>query len=395
MGYIKQIAEISGRMSKLYSKVGTRKKCVEVDENIMSKLKRISIFISLLCVTIIVVCAMNFEPVYAADDDEFSEYTSEYTIDRSVMTTIEENATPMSEAEGELPEVAAELEYETKEANEDDAETGIITEIIDDEDESSNSEENDNVNSDAIDDLKNIENTAGEKTEDSEESEQVNVDNASTDKDEDIDKNTDKAKDTDKDKDKELIQVKENPKDDFSGDYKLSGETSEPPKEGDVISAPQSISKESVTETTAYPEVSEVAISAETAASTETEEEYIVATTVIDLPQGNRVHFYNIAGGAYNGDCIFVESDGHWGMIDTGHRYQDTIEDSDGMIYDAPRSRGLSSQTPYKYGKAAMEFMIKTFGITHLDFIIGTHAHSDHIGGGAGNCNYQGTEFCR
>lgn len=103
------------------------------------------------------------------------------------------------------------------------------------------------------------------------------------------------------------------------------------------------------------------------------------AATVSDT---EKVYFYNMAGnGAGDGDLMIVQSAGHFGLIDTGHRYADTIEDADGTVYTAESSRNLSCQVPYKSGRDAAQYMIDALGITHLDFIIGTHAHSDHIGG--------------
>lgn len=101
--------------------------------------------------------------------------------------------------------------------------------------------------------------------------------------------------------------------------------------------------------------------------------------------QADRVYFFNMAyrydDRSFDGDFIIVESQGHYGLIDTGHRYADTIEDEDGTVYSAEVSRNLSSQTPYKNGRDAAQYMIDSLGVEHLDFIIGTHAHSDHIGG--------------
>ena len=102
---------------------------------------------------------------------------------------------------------------------------------------------------------------------------------------------------------------------------------------------------------------------------------------------GNRVWFMNVCGGAFNSDFLIVESKGHWGLIDTGNRYSNVIQDSNGTIYKAPwkypdgTSANLSCQKTYKNGRDAAIYMIQTLGITHLDFIIGSHSHSDHIGG--------------
>ena len=94
------------------------------------------------------------------------------------------------------------------------------------------------------------------------------------------------------------------------------------------------------------------------------------------------IYFYNIGGnGAGSGDFILVSSQGRYGLIDTGHRKTDTIEDEDGTVYSCPQSRNLSCQISFKNGEDAMRYFTETLGITHLDFIIGTHAHSDHIGG--------------
>lgn len=96
---------------------------------------------------------------------------------------------------------------------------------------------------------------------------------------------------------------------------------------------------------------------------------------------GDRVWFYNVSGGSFGSDMILVESGGRFGLIDAGNRYAETIEDADGTVYDAPYNKELSSQMEGKNGRDGMTYMIKTLGVEHLDFIIGTHAHSDHIGG--------------
>lgn len=98
----------------------------------------------------------------------------------------------------------------------------------------------------------------------------------------------------------------------------------------------------------------------------------------------DQVIFYNMAGelgGAWSSDCIFVRSGDSWGMIDTGHRFESSIEDESGMVFDLPVSGGLSSQYEYKNGRDAVLYMMESFGLKHLDFILVTHAHSDHNGG--------------
>ena len=94
----------------------------------------------------------------------------------------------------------------------------------------------------------------------------------------------------------------------------------------------------------------------------------------------NHIYFYNIEGGAGASDMILVESNGRWGLIDAGHRYETTITDEDGNEWNAAVSN-LSCQIEGKNGRDAINYMIDTLGVDHLDFIIGTHAHSDHSGG--------------
>ncbi|MBQ9872337.1 MAG: MBL fold metallo-hydrolase [Eubacterium sp.] len=106
-----------------------------------------------------------------------------------------------------------------------------------------------------------------------------------------------------------------------------------------------------------------------------------------EISSGNRVWFYNIAGGTFQSDFIIVESRGRWGLIDTGSRYADTIVDSDSTLYSVPwkyasgATAALSCQRSGRNGKDAAIYMIQTLGVKHLDFIITTHSHSDHVGG--------------
>jgi len=100
------------------------------------------------------------------------------------------------------------------------------------------------------------------------------------------------------------------------------------------------------------------------------------------IESGDRIYFYNIGGnGATSGDLIIIESDGHFGLIDAGHRYSGSITDSQGVTYSALSEDNLSSQIEFKNGRDAAEYMINSLGITHFDFVLATHSHSDHIGG--------------
>lgn len=112
----------------------------------------------------------------------------------------------------------------------------------------------------------------------------------------------------------------------------------------------------------------------------------------------NRVYFYNMAGSGVDGvnglqgtspsaDMLIIESDGHFGLIDSGHRYDSAICDRDGTEYQVPnidangKEAFLSSQINGKNGRDAAAFCHEKLDIDHFDFIIATHSHSDHIGG--------------
>lgn len=81
----------------------------------------------------------------------------------------------------------------------------------------------------------------------------------------------------------------------------------------------------------------------------------------------DRIHFLNVE----SGDAILLESDGHFAMVDAG-------EDSD-------NPRGFDWLSFSGHEKEVLAYLKKHAadinGKVHLDFVLGTHAHSDHIGG--------------
>ncbi len=94
----------------------------------------------------------------------------------------------------------------------------------------------------------------------------------------------------------------------------------------------------------------------------------------------DRIYYFNMSANGNEGNMILVETSGHWGLMDAGHRYAKTITDSTGAIYSTAVN-GLSSQISCRNGRDVANYMINILGVKHLDFVIGTHAHSDHIGG--------------
>ncbi len=78
----------------------------------------------------------------------------------------------------------------------------------------------------------------------------------------------------------------------------------------------------------------------------------------------DRIHFLNTA----NSDCILLESNGRFALVDSGEGNHN------------PRRK-----TPYQgYEERVIEYIKKTAvdknGRVHLDFILGTHYHYDHVG---------------
>lgn len=70
---------------------------------------------------------------------------------------------------------------------------------------------------------------------------------------------------------------------------------------------------------------------------------------ISEADQGLRVHFINVG----QGDSTLIEKNGHFMLIDAGERSQ---------------------------GKTVVSYLEKQ-GVKTLDYVIGTHPHSDHIGG--------------
>lgn len=70
-------------------------------------------------------------------------------------------------------------------------------------------------------------------------------------------------------------------------------------------------------------------------------------------------------------DAILLQSDGHFALIDAA-------EDSD-------NPRGFPALAYRGYEKEVLNYLKRVAadenGVVHLDFILGTHAHSDHLGG--------------
>ncbi|HIT89898.1 MAG TPA: MBL fold metallo-hydrolase [Candidatus Merdenecus merdavium] len=85
-----------------------------------------------------------------------------------------------------------------------------------------------------------------------------------------------------------------------------------------------------------------------------------------------KIHFLNLDGDT---DSILLESNGHFGMVDSG-------EDNDYPDGSDPNYPLRSGTTINQGFEDQVIAYLKNMGVEKLDFYIGTHAHSDHIGSG-------------
>ena len=78
----------------------------------------------------------------------------------------------------------------------------------------------------------------------------------------------------------------------------------------------------------------------------------------------DRIHFLNTG----NSDCILLESNGHFAMIDSGEGNSNPRRHNE--------YRGFEEDVLKYLNKVAVD----ETGKVHLDFILGTHYHYDHVG---------------
>ena len=91
------------------------------------------------------------------------------------------------------------------------------------------------------------------------------------------------------------------------------------------------------------------------------------------IPKANKtngiIHFINCG----RADSILIEQNGRYGLIDASRPYSGAKDVVESAGKGAEKSPDRSVQAVVNY--------LTHLGITHLDFILSTHAHSDHIGG--------------
>ena len=99
-----------------------------------------------------------------------------------------------------------------------------------------------------------------------------------------------------------------------------------------------------------------------------------VHSDTLSVASGNRIHFINTKGES-GSDAIILESNSHYALIDMGEDY----DFPDGSNPRYPSRVGISRNNEYVLEDRLFRHM-KQVGIKKLDFILGTHVHSDHIG---------------
>ena len=100
----------------------------------------------------------------------------------------------------------------------------------------------------------------------------------------------------------------------------------------------------------------------------------LLIPTVQADASSNRIHFINTKG-VSGSDAIILESNGHYALIDMGEDY----DFPDGSNPRYPSRVGISTNNEYVLEDRLFRHM-QQLGIKKLDFILGTHVHSDHIG---------------
>lgn len=101
----------------------------------------------------------------------------------------------------------------------------------------------------------------------------------------------------------------------------------------------------------------------------------VVQVVYSPIVEQSKIYFYNVAGPSdYNTDAILIESNGHFGLVDCG----EDLDYPKGNDPKYPLRDGITT-VAYANPQDLINF-ISSKGVAELDFIIFTHAHSDHMG---------------
>ena len=97
----------------------------------------------------------------------------------------------------------------------------------------------------------------------------------------------------------------------------------------------------------------------------------------IEAANKNMVHFIKCG----SADAILIESNGKYGLIDSSNPYK--YVEHEVVPVQIDESKGEENQWSLKADESVQAVLnyLEYLKVNKLDFIIGTHAHSDHIGG--------------
>ena len=145
------------------------------------------------------------------------------------------------------------------------------------------------------------------------------------------------------------------------------------------------LSEDSASVDDADPEIVEETISAEPVPVTNEEASYAAAAenavfsasskAAADLAEEltyDRIHFITLNGITGASDAILIESNGKYGLIDSSNPSK-ASDDPDLAFTKEFVDTGANGLTVVKY--------LTDLNVSHLEFVLGTHSHSDHVGG--------------
>jgi len=100
---------------------------------------------------------------------------------------------------------------------------------------------------------------------------------------------------------------------------------------------------------------------------------FFIQSKQIEFPKANKIkgiiHFINCG----RSDSILIEQNKRYGLVDASYPFLGAKD-----VVESLGNRG--AKDPDKSVQAVVNYL-NYLGVTHLDFIIATHAHIDHIGG--------------
>ena len=86
----------------------------------------------------------------------------------------------------------------------------------------------------------------------------------------------------------------------------------------------------------------------------------------------DRIHFITLNGSYCSSDAILIESNGKYGLIDSSN--PSTVSDDPDLAFTREYIDAAAN------GKTVVKYLTD-LDVSHLEFVLATHSHSDHIGG--------------